>query len=275
MKLNDFFEINDVECIEPSLFDHIHEYYNSSVLALNTGEARLLVDENEMPLAVAWRSDDEWVISSYLYRNITCDIIGMFEKCRGDIFQEKRDDYESALREYYCRKIIEDYPEVSEDNREGRHEMILDLFKDTIGVSEGQSAIDFCCGSGVASGALLSAGYLPLSMDNDPYLISVGLHKNRLDPKRTVCIDASFSSYFCPESDVGTGLMLGDITGFNSDLWQGIVAQMFILTKKTLITVATEKESLLIRKWCENAGRTPEIFENENDPIYDRWVCLC
>jgi hypothetical protein len=48
-----------------------------------------------------------------------------------------------------------------------------------------------------------------------------------------------------------------------------------MLTGKTLITVATGKESMLIRKWCENAGRTPEIFENENDPIYDRWVCLC
>lgn len=275
MKLEDFFEIDAAECIEPSLFDHIDEYYSSSVLALSAGDARLLVDENEMPLAVAWRCDSDWIISSYLYRNITYDIIGKFESCAGEIYQEKRDDYESALREYYCGKITGEYPEVSEDNREGRYEMVTDLFKDTIGVCKGQSAIDFCCGSGVVSKALLSSGYLPLSMDNDPYLLSVGLHKGRLNPTKTLCIDASFSAYFCPESDVGTGLMLGDITGFNSDLWQGIVARMLMLTGKTLITVATEKESVLIRKWCENAGRTPEIFENENDPIYDRWVCLC
>jgi hypothetical protein len=40
-----------------------------------------------------------------------------------------------------------------------------------------------------------------------------------------------------------------------------------------LITVGTEKESLLIQEWGKEMDRDVEITENPADPIYDLWVC--
>lgn len=74
--------------------------------------------------------------------------------------------------------------------------------------------------------------------------------------------------------DAGVALMLGDISSYNASMWEEIVAELLDLSQETLITVATEPEVRQVAEWCEDAGREPEVRENDRDPIYDRWVCF-
>ena len=46
------------------------------------------------------------------------------------------------------------------------------------------------------------------------------------------------------------------------------------LSAETLITVATEEEAHWVREWAKGVDRDLEIWENDRDPIYDRWVCF-
>jgi hypothetical protein len=46
------------------------------------------------------------------------------------------------------------------------------------------------------------------------------------------------------------------------------------LTEETLVTVEAEKEAELVRMWALGAGKKAEIFENQRDTFYDRWVLL-
>ena len=43
---------------------------------------------------------------------------------------------------------------------------------------------------------------------------------------------------------------------------------------ETLRTVATEEEAHWGREWAKGVDRDLEIWENDRDPIYDRWVCF-
>jgi len=278
MNISDIFEIEEFVCIEPGLMDHMQEGYTGFAVSMEPDCGKILVDEDEKPMAAAFHVDDEftkgWAVSSYLYRPFSEAVLELFESCGGDIYQEKRCDYEDALREYYCDDIISEFPDVMEDNRPGRYEMIESLLKDFIGCSKGKSALDFCCGSGVATNVLSDMGYKTLSFDYDASLLSCGLKQKRLNPKRTMCIDAQEASVFCGHTDVGIGLMFGDIAGFNADMWGEITAELFSLSTKTVISVATEREIHLVEDWCVDSGRNPEIIENERDPIYDAWVCF-
>ncbi|MBP2133906.1 hypothetical protein J2128_001860 [Methanomicrobium sp. W14] len=273
MKIADIFEIESPVCIEPALMDHTEDGYTNMVLSMETECGRLLVDENEDPVAVAFHDKNGWFVSSYLYRPFSPDILELFETCSGDIYQEKREVYEGALREYYCGDILSEFPEVIEDNRPGRYEMIESLLSELLGEGNNKTALDFCCGSGVASKVLSDMGYKTLSFDYDASLISCGLQHERLSPERTICIDGTDASVFCSPSFAGTGLMFGDITSFNASMWEDITAELFSLSEKTVISVATEREIRMIGEWCRDAGRKPEIIENDRDPIYDAWVC--
>ena len=125
----------------------------------------------------------------------------------------------------------------------------------------------------VAQQVLRNLGYLPLSCDNDPSLISLGLFTKRLMPEETICIDATIASRYINPVPRGIGIMMGDINTFTRDLWQQLAAELFSLTDETLITVGKQSEADLIRTWGEAMNRKVEVRENAKDPIYDRWVC--
>ncbi|MBR6447220.1 MAG: hypothetical protein IKS74_01915 [Methanomicrobium sp.] len=281
MTLADIFEINDPICIEPAFMDCADNEYTRFLLDGDYSAAKLLVDENEDPMAAAFLEEGGWTVTSFVFRPFSVEVLERFEALDGDIYQEERSNYLAALREYYCGEIVKEYPDVIEDNREGRYEMIESLFdslnlrQDAAGKTESPlTAIDFCCGSGVATSVLRDIGYETLSFDCDPALISCGIQKKRLIPSRAMCLDGTRASDFCPKCNLGIGLMLGDISNFNADMWSDIIYELFTLSEKTIITTATKPEIEMVAGWCADEGRRYKIIENDRDPIYDAWVCV-
>jgi len=285
MTLAEIFEINDPICIEPAIMDCADSEYTRFLLDGDYTAAKLLVDENEDPIAAAFLEEGGWTVTSFVFRPFSFEVLERVEALDGDIYQEERSNYLGALREYYCNEILKEFPDVIEDNREGRYEMIEGLFDslnlrpETDGNGAGDSvakptAIDFCCGSGVATSVLRDLGYETLSFDYDAALISCGIQRKRLEPSRAMCLDGTRASDFCPKCNLGIGLMLGDITNFNADMWEDIIYELFELSEKTVISTATKPEIERIAGWCSDAGRKYRIIENDRDPIYDSWVCV-
>ncbi|MBQ3717846.1 MAG: hypothetical protein II893_00385 [Methanomicrobium sp.] len=285
MTLAEIFEINDPICIEPAIMDCADSEYTRFLLDGDYSAAKLLVDENEDPIAAAFLEEGGWTVTSFVFRPFSFEVLERVEALDGDIYQEERSNYLAALREYYCNEILKEFPDVIEDNREGRYEMIeglfdsLNLIPETDGNGAGDStakptAIDFCCGSGVATSVLRDLGYETLSFDYDAALISCGIQRKRLEPSRAMCLDGTRASDFCPKCNLGIGLMLGDITNFNADMWEDIIYELFELSEKTVISTATKPEIERVAGWCSDAGRRYRIIGNDRDPIYDAWVCV-
>ena len=89
-----------------------------------------------------------------------------------------------------------------------------------------------------------------------------------------MCLDGTRASRYLDPVPRGTGFMLGAIDAYNRDTWEGIVGELLTLTEETLVTVGTEEEGKLVEEWCTRQSRVVEIFENDRDPIYDRWVIV-
>ena len=276
MKILETFEIEDCSCIEPTLMDHLEDRYTDMAVIMAADEARLLIDENEDPVALALHDPKNWFVSSYIFREPELGVIEKFEECGGDIYQENRDDYTDSIREYYCLEMVKEFPGVLEDNRPGRDILVRELLEEVFGSGcrSINSATDFCCGSGVATSVLKDMGKGTLSFDLDASLISLGVQKKRLDPKRAMCIDGRAASVFCPESDLCLALMLGDINNMNYPIWESMIGEILAIGKKSLISVATERESKMVEGWLKEEDASVTSFENTRDPIYDRFVLV-
>ncbi len=148
------------------------------------------------------------------------------------------------------------------------------LIREVWGGRSGSLCLDCCCGSGAGTAALHAAGIRSLAYDNDSALLSLGLARGRLSPSETVCIDGRAAATYISPAPLGAAFMAGEITAYNAEMWEGIVDQLLALTDETLITLGTEQESGMVRTWCLERERKPEVFENDRDPLYDRWCCL-
>ena len=113
-----------------------------------------------------------------------------------------------------------------------------------------------------------------LAYDNDPALLALGLTRGRLAPSDTMCIDAQEASCYVTPVPLGAAFMAGEIYSYNTGLWEPIITGLLALTDETLITVGTEAEAARVEGWCKEEGRDTEVFENQRDPIYDRWCCV-
>ena len=120
MTLADIFEINDPICIEPAIMDCADSEYTRFLLDGDYSAAKLLVDENEDPIAAAFLEEGGWTVTSFVFRPFSVEVLERIEALDGDIYQEERSNYLAALREYYCGEIVREFPDVIEDNREGR-----------------------------------------------------------------------------------------------------------------------------------------------------------
>ncbi|HDQ07312.1 MAG TPA: hypothetical protein ENN44_00785 [Methanoculleus sp.] len=274
MLLEDIFETGHIGCIEPTFADLTSDYFTAELLELEAGEGRLLIGEDERPIAFAVRSGDQWTAASFVCRPCRPEIFGRMEELGGDIYQEPQQEYLRALMEYYSLRLCGQVPPAPEDNRPGRQEMIVALLREVWDDIDGRSCIDCCCGSGVVSAALRECGAYPIAYDNDPGLIALGLAAGRLVPDQVMHIDATLAASYIGPADLGVGLMMGDISSFNRGMWQQIVWQLLYLSERTLLTTATEPEIRLIEEWCGEMGRTTEVFGHDADPIYDAWVCV-
>jgi len=141
----------------------------------------------------------------------------------------------------------------------------------------GRSILEICCGSAMATQALLRLGHRPWSMDSDRCDLCQALKKGCLDPQRSFVLDARLLlRFFPPRSfDVVLGFMVGLIDPSNWQLWKEILLQAALLARdQVLFTTYTQRESELIATALRKSGWNAEIIDN-CDPkgIYDQWAC--
>ncbi len=274
MTIAEIFELEDLRFVEPSFADLTDSRFNALLAQQDAREGRLLLDEAEEPLALAFQGADGWIAGSFLCRHPSVPLIDLFESVNGEIFQENRAVFAAAVREYFSNVLTAEVPPAIEDLNPARRGILGALIENTWGSCLGEeTCVDCCCGSGVGSLVLRDLGYSPLSYDNDAALLSRGLLTGRLLPAETMCINAMVASQYGEPSPKGIGIMMGDINTFTQDMWEAIAKELFAATRETLITVGREPEARLVAAWGEEMGRTVEVKENPKDPIYDLWVC--
>jgi hypothetical protein len=273
MNVAEIFELENLRFIEPSFSDITDTRFNALLAGKDANEGRLLLDEAEEPLAIAFQGAGGWIAGSFLCRTPSVGLIDLFESVNGEIFQENRAVFAAALRDYFSTILTAEVPPAIEDLNPVRRGILGELIENCWGSGRGETCVDCCCGSGIGSLVLRDLGYSPLSYDNDASLLSRGLHTGRLLPAETMCLDATIASRYIDPVPMGIGIMMGEINSFSQDLWEAIVQELFTSTKETLITVGTEPEARLVAEWGKVLGRTVEVRENPADPIYDLWVC--
>lgn len=267
-------DLEEVRMIEPALSVLTDPVYSAMIGEDPAAEGRLLIDEEDQPLAAAFCGDDGWTCTTFLYRPVSVEVLDLFEETGGDLYQECREVWATAVREYYAEEMLALVTPSASDLTDTRTLQLESLLSDIWQPRSGVTCLDCCCGSGIGSAVLRRMGMRPLAYDNDPHLLALGLTVGRLVPAETLCIDGTEASIFLSPAERGIGSMLGAVYPFTADLWHQIVDELLFLTSETVITVGTEPEQQLVRQWCEEEGRTVEVFENERDPIYDRFVCV-
>jgi hypothetical protein len=273
LKAAEILGVEEIVFVEPQFAMLPDPRYNTTLALAGGDEGRLLLDEKEDPIALAFRNGDCWVVASFLCRNPSSTLIEKFENMNGEIYQEDRSAWAGAVREYFSNAIISEVPPSVEDLNPKRRGILGHLIESFWGSGSGETCVDCCCGSGVGSLVLRDLNYTPLSYDNDETLLCRGLTEKRLLPEETMWLDAMIASNYFEPVEKGIGIMMGEINSFSQDMWQQIVSELFAVSQETLITVGTEPEALLIKDWGADLGREVTITENPADPIYDLWVC--
>jgi hypothetical protein len=273
MKAAEILGVDDLVLVEPQFSVLPDPRYNTTLALAAGDEGRLLLDEREDPLALAFNNGNGWIAASFLCRNPSSLLIEKFENANGEIYQEDRAVWAAAIREYYSLALKAEVPPSIEDLNPKRRGILTSLISGFWQAGTGETCIDCCCGSGVGSLVLRDLEFTPLSYDNDEALLSLGLSTGRLLPEETMWVDAMKMSAYIDPVPKGIGIMLGEINTFSEDMWHQIISELLAVTQETLITVGTEPEANLIKAWGEGLGRRIEVQENPADPIYDLWVC--
>jgi hypothetical protein len=273
MSIHDIMGIN-ARFIEPSFEALVDQSFTGIVLTLPAEEARLVVDENDWPLALAVRDGQQWSAASFLLRPPVVEVIERYEELDGEVVRTTQDELMLAMREYYSLLLLERTPMAIEDLSPDRTAKVEDLIASVWKDRRGEECMDCGCGSGMGSLALRNRGLVPLAFDNDAGLIARGLYAGRLAPERTMCIDASLLSHYARPAPLGLALMAGSIIDHTALMWKAILEELFAMTEEALVTVETEKEAEAVKMWALGNGKEVELFENERDPFYDRWAIL-
>jgi hypothetical protein len=274
MKAAEVLELEEIAFIEPSFSALTDPVYTDLLADGDWDEGRLLLDEHEEPVGVAFHEPAGWIAGSFLCRPPNVAVIEQFEQVNGEIFQDDRAVWETAVREYFSGKLLREVSPAIEDLNPARHGILAKVIADAWGRGNGEPCIDCCCGSGVGSLVLREQGYSPLSYDNDTALLARGLAEHRLLSEETMCLDATIASDYIDRVPLGIGIMMGEINTFSQEMWQQIATEFFAVTSESLITVGTGTEAQLVKSWGEAAGRLVEIRESTGDPFYDHWVCI-
>jgi hypothetical protein len=113
-------ELEDLVFIEPSFADLPSPDYTQVLIDLPADQGRLLVDEESDPIALAVEVRDGWVAGSFHLRRPTTALIERFEELGGDVFQDSRDRWAAAVREYYSTLIAREVTPALEDLNSAR-----------------------------------------------------------------------------------------------------------------------------------------------------------
>ncbi len=262
-----------MDFLEQSYEQMIDDRFTEEIRLIDASESRMLIDEDEWPLSFAVKTPKGWRATSFLLRKPRVEIVERYEALGGEIFQTDKAEFAAAMREHFSERLLQQVQTAVEDFSAERCTKVQDLITDVWGERIGQGCLDVACGSGLGSAALRQLGMIPISYDNDPGLLALGMRKGRLMPEGTMCIDATRASLLAPRAPLGLILMAGSINNFNEYVWKAIVQETLKLTSMTLITVETKNEAERVKGWCVPKGRDVNLFENDRDPFYDRWVC--
>lgn len=266
-------DLDDVKFIEPNYERLADNSYTAKLISTKAEEARMLISEDEWPLAVALKTATGWIAGSFILRKPTEAVIEKVESLEGDVLQDERSEWEAAVREYYSLALLATVQPAMEDFNPGRMKSVADLIEERWGQIEGEACLDACCGSGAGSAALRSLGMIPMAYDNDPSLLSLGMHAGRLLPENAVCIDGLKAGKLLRPAHFGLMLMAGEVHPHDQIIWRLLVEELLSLTESTLITTGTEREARLIADWAKAKGRKVETSENKREAFYDNWVC--
>jgi precorrin-6B methylase 2 len=266
-------DLDEVSMIEADFERLADDSYTGMLIALPAKEARLLISEDEWPLALALNDGKGWKVGSFLLRAPNEQVIDKADSLDADIFQEDRKEWEAAVREYFSLRIAKEVQPAIEDFNAKRVPLVADLITDRWGDLKGEVCIDAGCGSGAGAMAIRLAGLSPLSFDNDASSLSLGLRAGRLLPEDTIRLDGTNASKYLAHASYGIILMAGEIGPHNHMFWRKIVNEMLELTDRTLVTFGTEKEARMVEAWAKERNRKVEVLENKRDLFYDGWVC--
>jgi len=253
MKAADILELDSVAFIEPSFASLTDPLYTDLLAADNGDEGRMLVDENEDPirsrLPRKGRAGSRDRFSAGIpnveaYRCLREGERRDSTRRTGRSGQRRYASTSPCCSKKKCRRAMEDLNPV-------RKGILTDAIAGVWGKGAGETCIDCGCGSGVGSLVLRELGYTPLSYDNDPGLLVLGMDKGRLLPEETMCIDATQVAAYTEPVPKAIGIMMGEINTFSSEMWHTIAAGLFAVSKETLITVGTEPETHLIAEWAK------------------------
>ncbi|MDD1700196.1 MAG: hypothetical protein LUQ04_05305 [Methanoregula sp.] len=273
MKAAEILGIDEVKFIEPDFAALTENTFTAGLAMIQADEGRLLLDEHEDPVGMAFHGPHGWIAGSFLFRNPSVPLIELFESVNGEIFQEDRAVWARAVREYFSTALAKDVPPSIDDLNPTRYGILTALIKSIWGEGHPETCIDCCCGSGVGSAVLRGLGFSPLSFDNDESLLSRGLTEKRLLADETMWIDGTIASRYIEPVPKGIVIMAGEFNSFNQDMWERIICELCSIAHDILITVGTEKETVLVEEWGAAMERSIVVNENPADPIYDRWVC--
>jgi len=266
-------DLDDVTFIEPAYERLVDDIFTQMLVSMPGKKAKLLISEDEWPLALAVFDGRTWKAGSFLLRTPNEQVIERAELLEADILQEERTEWEAAVREYYSMIVAKEVVPAIEDFTPARALQVADLLRERWGDTEGEGCIDACCGSGIGSVALRDVGMIAMSFDNDPSLLSLGLRTGRLLPEDTMCIDGTRATSYLKHAHFGVILMAGKIGPHNQIVWHKILSEMLELTEHTLVTLETENEGQLVASWARERNRKVELLQNHRDPFYDGWVC--
>ena len=273
MRAAQILELDGVSFVEPGFASLTEDAFTGVLLGIPATGARLLVDMAEEPLAVAVTDGTDWYAASFLCRKPPREVFTLCEELGADIYQEERSAWAGAVREYFSLLLAGSTTPALEDLPPDRLPGLTALLEETWGKGRAVACLDCCCGSGAGSAAARALGMQPLSFDNDPALLSLGLSVGRLLHGETMWIDAAFASRYLDPVPRGIAVMMGEINPFTLETWEGITGELLCLVEVALVTVGTEGEARRVEGWCRAAGHRAEVAENPRHAFYDRWIC--
>ncbi len=115
MRAAEILGVDTVRFIEPGFAALTDSRFTAGLAGIRADEGRLLLDEHEEPVAVAFHGPDGWVAGSFLYRNPSVPLIELFESVNGEIFQEDRAVWAGAVREYFSTALAATIPPSIDD----------------------------------------------------------------------------------------------------------------------------------------------------------------
>lgn len=274
MNAAEIIDIDSLIFIEPQFADLPDAEMNNILLSFATDTAKMLIDNHDDLLAVAFFTTEGWVAGSFHLRTPSLELIEHLEETEAEIYQEEREVWEAAVRRYYAERIMDTVSPGMEEMNPDRVPMVTDLIRTYLGDIKGEHILDCCCGSGIGSLVMRESGAIPLAFDNDPELLSHGLKTGRILPEQVIWIDGILLPLYVSRHSTAIGLMLGEINSLNQQIWQTIIHEIIALSDRCLLTVGTKEETEFISESAQAAGKKIRIDENTRDPIYDRWVCF-